>query len=182
MQPNRILVKGLDKLANHQRYLFTFNDLRSLLPLVSETSFKTLLSRAVKGGYLERVCRGLYIYPAADPHDGLILFHAAARLRADEFNYISLETVLSDVGAISQIPINRIFIMSSGRSNTIECGNWGTIEFIHINRKPSDLQNDLIYDTRCGLWRATVPLALKDMRATRRSLDLIDWSVINEYV
>jgi predicted transcriptional regulator of viral defense system len=182
MQPIRILIKSLDRLTKNQRYLFAFSDLRSLLPLLSEASFKTLLSRAVKEGYLERVCRGLYLYPPANPHDGLILFHAAARLRADEFNYISLETVLSEVGAISQIPINRIFIMSSGRSNTIDCGNWGTIEFIHINRKPTELQSELIYDSRCGLWRANVPLALKDMRATRRSLDLIDWSVINEYV
>ncbi len=182
MQPIRILVANLNKMANPQRYLFSFSDLRSLLPLLSETSFKTLLSRAVKEGHLERVCRGLYIYPPANTQDGLLLFHAAARLRADEFNYISLETVLSDVGAISQIPINRIFIISSGRSNTIDCGNRGTIEFIHTNRKPTDLQSDLIYDSRCGLWRANVMLALKDMRATRRSLDLIDWSVINEYV
>jgi len=182
MQPSRILVKSLSKLANHQHYLFSFNDLRSLLPLLTEAAFKTLLSRAVKQGHLERACRGLYIYPPANPHDGLILFRAAAHLRADEFNYISLETVLSDIGAISQIPINRVFIMSSGRSNIINCGNWGSIEFIHINRKPTDLQSYLIYDSRCGLWRANVPLALKDMRATRRSLDLIDWSVINEYV
>lgn len=182
MQPIRILVLTLNKLANHQHYLFSFDDLRSSLPLLSEGSFKTLLSRAVKEGYLERICRGLYIYPPANPHDGLILFHAAARLRANEFNYISLETVLSDIGAISQIPLNRIFIMSSGRSNTIDCGNWGTIEFIHTNKKPTDLQSHLIYDSQCGLWRANVSLALKDMRATRRSLDLIDWSVINEYV
>lgn len=182
MQPLRSLTTNLNKMANAQRYLFAFSDLRALFPLLSEPSFKTLLSRAVKEGYLQRICRGLYIYPPANPQDGLILFHAAARLRADEFNYISLETVLSDVGAISQVPINRIFVMSSGRTNTIDCGNWGTIEFIHINRKPNDLQSHLIYDSRCGLWRANVPLALKDMRATRRSLDLIDWSVINEYV
>ena len=31
------------------------------------------------------------------------------------FNYISLETALSDEGVISQIPINRITIMSTGR-------------------------------------------------------------------
>lgn len=182
MQPIRKLIQSLNELSDSNRYLFSFNDLRALLPSVSEASFKTLLSRAVKEGHLDRVCRGLYIYPSANPHDGLMLFHVAARLRADEFNYISLETVLSDVGAISQIPINRIFIMSSGRSNTIECGNWGAIEFIHIERKPSDLQNELIYDSRCGLWRANIHLALKDMRATRRSLDLIDWSVISEYV
>ncbi|MFI4937174.1 MAG: type IV toxin-antitoxin system AbiEi family antitoxin [Candidatus Berkiellales bacterium] len=182
MQPIRILTEGLAKLAHQQRYLFTPSDLRGLLRQLSSVSFKTLLSRAVKEGYLERVCRGLYLYPPANPKDGLLLFHAAARLRADEFNYLSLETVLSDAGAISQVPINWISLMSSGRSNIINCGHWGSIEFVHTSRKAEELQDQLIYDSRCGLWRATVPLALRDMRATRRSLDLVDRSVIDEFI
>jgi hypothetical protein len=36
------------------------------------------------------------------PTDGLLLFHAASCLRAHQFNYISLGTVLSDSGIISQ--------------------------------------------------------------------------------
>ena len=116
------------------------------------------------------------------PADGLLLFHVAARLRADEFNYISLETVLSEAGVISQIPQHWISVMSSGRSNHIACGRYGTIEFIHTTRKPEEHLHHLHYDARCGLWRANVPLALEDMRLTHRNLDLIDWGVANEFI
>lgn len=182
MQPIRLLIKSLDKLANQTHYLFTPKDLKVLLPDLSQAAFKTLLSRAVKEGHLERICRGLYLYPKVAPLDGLLLFHIAARLRANAFNYISLETVLSDAGVISQIPINCIFIMSSGRSNCIDCGRWGVIEFVHTLRGPAELREQLIYDTRCGMWRANIALALYDMRVTHRNLDLIDWDVANEFI
>ena len=157
-------------------------DLRALLPDLSEAAFKTLLSRAVRDGHLARVCRGLYLYERVDYPRGLLLFHAAARLRADTFNYISLETALSDAGVISQIPINWITLMSAGRSNIIRCGAWGTIEFVHTRKRPDDVGKQVHYDARCHLWRASVALALQDMRATRRNMDLIDWSVVNESV
>lgn len=182
MQSIRIMKKGLEKLAHESHYLFSPNDLRGLLPQLSDNAFNALLSRASKEGIIERICRGVYIYPPANPKDGLILYHVAARLRADEFNYISLETALSDAGVISQVPINWITVMSSGRSHKTDCGNWGTIEFIHTRQEPTQLQNQLVYDPRCGFWRASVSLALRDMRVTRRSLDLIDWSVVNEFV
>lgn len=70
------------------------------------------------------------LYERVDYPRGLVLFHAAARLRASTFNYISLETSLSDAGVISQIPINWITLMSAGRSNNIGCGAWGSIEFV----------------------------------------------------
>ena len=110
------------------------------------------------------------------------MYHVAARLRADEFNYISLETASSDAGVISQVPINWISLMSSGRCHKIDCGSWGAIEFVHTRQEPNQLLNQLVYDSRCGLWRASVSLALRDMRVTRRSLDLIDWSVASEFV
>ncbi len=182
MQPFRILVRGLDNLANSEHYLFTSADLHALLPELSSATFKTLLSRAVSNNLLVRISRGLYFYPRVDYPRGLLLFHAAARLRADTFNYISLETVLSDEGVISQVPINRITLMSAGRTHVIHCGDFGTIEFVHTNRLPSVIENQLIYDAACHLWRASVPLALRDMRATRRSLDLVDWGVANEFI
>ncbi len=182
MQPIRRLIKGLDKLANNAHYLFTPHDLRALLADLSLSAFRTLLSRAVKEGYLERACRGVYLFPRAIPTDGLLLFHVAARLRANEFNYISLETVLSEAGVISQIPMNWISLMSSGRSNHINCGRFGTIEFVHTTRKPAELMKQLTYSSRCGLWRASVALALYDMRVTHRNLDLIDWSVADEFI
>lgn len=182
MQPLKSLIQSLAKLADSEHYLFALDDLRALFPDLSDGALKTLISRAVSAGALIRVCRGLYLYDQVEYPRGLILFHAAARLRADMFNYLSLETVLSDAGVISQVLMNRITLMSSGRTYAISCGKWGVIEFVHTTQKPTDLEPYLIYDAASHLWRASVPQALKDMRATRRSLDLIDWSVANEFI
>lgn len=182
MQAMRRLMQNLQRLVSPERCLFTPDDLRAVLPDASDAAFKTLLSRAVKEGHLARICRGLYLYPAVAHNDGLLLFHAAARLRAGGLNYLSLETVLSDAGVISQMPINRITVMSSGRSSAISCGHWGTIEFVRTRQSASDLVGKIHYDVRCRLWRASVRQALRDMRATHRSMDLIDRRVADACV
>lgn len=182
MQPIRQLMDVISQVASPQACLFTPADLRAILPEHSDNAFKTLLSRAVKEGHLTRLCRGLYLYEKANPDLGFILHHAAAKLRPWGLNYLSLETVLSDAGVISQIPINRITLMSSGRSCVIDCGDWGTIEFVKTRQQPEDLVGQLEYDANARLWRATVPQALRDMRATRRDLDLIDWKAAHESV
>lgn len=182
MQPIQQLTRTLAEVASAQHYLFALSDLRAAVPDTSSSAFRSLLSRAVRDGLLTRVCRGLYLYGKADYPRGMVLFHAAARLRAGAFNYLSLETVLSDAGVISQIPINWITLISSARSNVIRCGDWGTIEYVHTDKQADAVQGELHYDRRCGLWRATVALAMQDMRATRRNLDLIDWDVLDELV
>lgn len=182
IQSIKQLTKIIESLATEEHYLFTLSDLRASLPTASPGAFKVLMSRAEKSGLFQRVCRGIYLYPKVEYQRGLLLFHAAARLRANEFNYISFETALSDAGVISQVPINWITLMSTGRSNVIRCGDWGTIEFVHTSQKADDLKNQLEYDKLCHLWRASVTLALRDMKAARRNLDLIDWSIINESV
>lgn len=183
MQPIRILTDWLERNASSERYLFSSADLQGLFPELSRDAFKALIARAAKTGRLERICRGIYAYRPARYSQGLLLFHVAARLRAGEFNYISLETALSEQGVISQIPINYITLMSSGRSSVIRCGRFGTIEFVHTTQKPDEVADRLVYDGRYRLWRAHVPLALRDMRATRRSTsDLIDWEAAREFV
>ena len=108
------LEKVLESLADGEHYLFASSDLEAALP--GRRGLAVLLCRAQKAGVLKRVCRGLYLYPRVNYPRGMVLFHAAARLRASGFNYISLETALSDAGVISQVPINWITLMSSGRS------------------------------------------------------------------
>lgn len=182
MQPIKYLLNWLNNNANGEHYLFSLQDLRALFPELTNLAFKTLLSRVAKLGHLSRVCRGLYIFKPAIPPNGLVLFHAAAHLRANDFNYISLETVLSDAGIISQIPMNWISLMSSGRSNIVSCGEFGTIEFIHTSQKPDQIMTQLFFDSNCRLWRASVPQALRDMKMTHRNTDLIDWDVANEFI
>jgi hypothetical protein len=184
MQPIQSFLQGLAQLASKQGGVFATQDLRALLPQLSDGAFKTLLSRAAEreqtSERLQRVCRGVYVYGKAATSSGLLLFHVAAVLRANGFNYISLETALSAQGLISQVPMNWVSIMSSGRSSIVPCGDWGTIEFVHTSRQPNDLADQLSYDAACRLWRATPQLALRDMRATRRSLDLVDVRVLEE--
>lgn len=182
MQPIKTLKLILENLADAEHYLFTLNDLHGAIPELGADAFKALVCRAEKDGILTRICRGLYLYPKVNYQHGLLLHHAAARLRAGEFTYISLESALSDAGVISQIPINWITLMTSGRSGTISCGAFGHIEYIHTKRRPENLAVHLTYDTRCHLWRASVTLALMDMNLTRRSTDLIDMEAAHEFV
>ena len=177
MQPLRQLRETLATLADREHCLFSFADLAAAVPECHQMPL--LLSRAVKAGILRRVCKGVYLYPIRDYPCGNLLFHAAALLRAGELNYISLETALSDAGLISQVPINWITLMSSGRSHIVDCGDFGNIEFVHTARQASDLAGELTYDASCHLWRASESLALRDMKLTRRSLDLVEEGAVS---
>lgn len=182
MQPMKFLSAWLIENANEDHYLFSTKDFRNLIPELSDEAFKMLLVRAVKSSILTKVCRSVYLYKRAMRNDGLLLFRIVSYLRPHEFNYISLETALSDSGVISQIPLSWITIMTSGRANKISCGAFGTIEFVHTNKGAGDVIEQLSYDSRCGLWRASVKLALQDMKITRRNCDLIDWNLANELI
>ena len=182
MQPIKQLTNNLSRLADQEHFLFSLSDLSALLPQLKENAFKALISRAVKNEILQRVCRGIYLYPLRGYQSGLLLYKVAARLRAHEFNYLSLESVLSDAGVISQIPLNWITLMSSGRSHIINCGDFGHIEFIHTQKSLAKLEQQLIYDKNCGLWRCSVSQALQDMKDTGRNMELIDWEVAHELI
>jgi hypothetical protein len=180
MQPIRKLRETLETLADAEHYLFSTSDFYPLFPNMIEEALRVLLGRAVKAGLLQRICRGIYIYPKAGHPKGFELYHAASRLREDTFCYLSLESALSEAGVISQMPLGWITLMTGGRSGIIHCGKRGSIEFIHT-KKPFDvLSPRLFYDPRYRLWRAPAALALEDMRATKRPLDLIDWDAVSE--
>lgn len=180
MQPLKQLTQSLRTLADREHCVFAPSDLAAAVPECEQLA--VLLSRATKAGLLKRVCRGIYFYPVPDYSAGYLLFQAAARLRAGEFNYLSLETVLSDAGVISQVPMNWISLMTSGRSHVVDCGDYGHIEFVHTAQRPEDMSDALTYDSERHLWRASVRQALRDMKATRRSMELVDEEVARELV
>jgi len=132
-----------------------------------------LLGRACRAGILERVCRGFYIYPKAPFQKGLLLYHLAARLRVHTFCYLSLESILSEEGIISQIPLGCVTLMTSGRSGCIKCGRFGRIEFTHTKKSYLDIENKLTFDFRYKLWRASAQLALMDYKDVRRQEKLL---------
>lgn len=179
MQPIRRLEHWL---RSHQQDLFTLQDFRALFPDLTDNAFKLVLSRAVKQKILLRPCRGIYFFPDKARKDGHLLYRIATHLRPNHLLYLSLESALSDAGVISQIPISHITVMTKGRRQNITCDLIGTIEFVHTKRDIHTLSDELIYDERIGMWRASVQLALQDMKFARRNLDLINWDVANELV
>ncbi len=178
MQPVKQLTKVLSSLADRDHCVFAPSDLAAAVPECHQLA--VLLSRASKSGLLKRICRGIYFYPVPNYSSGNLLFHAAARLRAGEFNYISLESALSDAGVISQVPMSWITLMTSGRSHVVNCGDCGHIEFVHTEQHPADLIGELTFDADRHLWRASVRQALRDMKVTRRSMELVNQEVAYE--
>lgn len=172
----------LEELASAEHYLWSLGDFKPAFLELSDAALKMLLGRAVKNRLLERVCRNIYLYNRVPWPKGLILYHIASKLRAGFFNYLSLETVLSEAGVISQIPLQWISIMSSGRSNTVNCGKWGMIEFVHTSQSPLSLRGKIFWDSKYRLWRAKPDLAWQDMKNTKRPTDLVNMDFLNEYI
>ena len=182
MQGIKQLQRILDELYTGTHYLFASRDLRAGLADLSDAAFAPLLSRAARDRIIERVCRGIYLNPRADYQTGLVLYHTAARLRAGHSVYLSLESVLSNHGIISQMPIDRITLMTSGRKGEIDCGRFGRIEFTHSSRSISDCADQLSYADELRLWVASPQLAVRDLRFVGRNLDLIDADLLEEIV
>ena len=132
-----------------------------------------LLSRAAKSGVLERVCKGLYLYPKSGFDSSLALFKVASRLRANCLNYISLESALSQEGIISQQLLAWLTVMTTGRSGIIDCGRFGTVELIHTAKPHEKIIPHLRLDAVSGMWRADKELAMQDMKNSKRNCDII---------
>jgi hypothetical protein len=78
--------------------------------------------------------------------------------------------------------LNWISLMTSGSSHVVDCGDYGHIEFVHTAQRPEDIRGELTYDAQRHLWRASLLQALRDMKATRRSMELVDEEVAHELV
>lgn len=174
MQPVTLLRSTLERCGEKNHCLFSLEDFLSLFPDFTEENLRMLLSRGVQKGILERVCKGIYLYPKADYDSSLLLFAVAAKLRCDHFNYVSFETVLSRHGLISQLPLGWIVVMTRGRRGIINCGRFGSVEFIHTQSVSDKKLSQLHLDSVTGMWWASPQVAFQDMKKARRPLDLVD--------
>lgn len=178
MQPIKLLEKTLGQNADSQHCLFSQQDFSSIFPDFTAENLRMLLSRAVKNDVLERVCQGIYLYTKTDYDPTLILFKVASKLRADNLNYVSLETVLSQSGRISQQLLGWITVMTTGRSGIINCGRFGTVELIHTSKNFDRIMPELRLERQTGMLWASEKLALHDMKDCKRPVDLVEQSEI----
>src|ERR1700752_5324048 len=112
------------------KFVFTKHELRKLFSKDSAKTFDEGLARLVKSGLLVRACRGVYVHANANSFNGYVIEHIATALRQGDYNYLSLESMLSEYGVISQIPMDRLTVITTGRSGVYRTP-YGVIEFTH---------------------------------------------------
>lgn len=154
------------------RYVFRKRDLSVVLDESGSTLNQTV-ARLVKAGVLERPAHSVYLYAYSRHIGPTTIEHIARNLRRGEITYESLESALSRYGVISQIPIDRLTLMTTGRSGEYPT-SYGTIEFTHTKQPIETIAPNLIEREGHALPIATKQLAYENLRSTRRNLELID--------
>ena len=125
------------------RFVFTKHDLEKLFPQDSPKTFSEGLGRLVRANILQRACRGIYVNVNANCFDHYVIEHIAKALRLGEYNYVSLESVLSEYGVISQIPMDRLTVMTTGREGVYQTP-YGVIEMTHTKRSTTNILKNTI--------------------------------------
>ncbi len=154
-------------------YVFTKRDLAKLFPDDSKKTLEEGLRRLVANRILLRAWRGVYVNENANSHDAYTVERVAKAMRRGEYNYVSLESMLSEYGVISQIPVDRLTVMTTGRKGRYKT-LYGVIEFTHTKRSLSDILDSMKKIENRPLRIATKEAALRDLKRVGRNLSLID--------
>lgn len=154
------------------KYVFSKNDLRKLFPKDNPKTLEEGLNRLVKSGLLVRACKGVYVNDYAQSKDSYVIEHIAKALRRGKYSYISLESMLSEYGLISQILIDRLTIMTTGRKGIYKTP-YGIIEFTHTKRPTADILNSVKRIEARPLRIATKETALRDLKRVGRNINLL---------
>jgi predicted transcriptional regulator of viral defense system len=168
-------IQELRKFDKSGRYVFNKRDLAKLFPNDGPKAFDEGLNRIVKAGFLKRACRGTYVNENAQNLDGQVIEHIVKTLRRGCYNYISLESMLSEYGVISQIPMDRLTVMTTGKSGVYKTP-YGVIEFTHTKRSVDSILSNTQHVKNRLLRVATKKTALRDLKRVGRNLNLIQQS------
>ncbi len=161
------------------RHVFTRKALAKLFPRDSSKTFTEGLNRLVKSGLLVRACRGVYVNAHAKSLDTHVIERIAQALRPGEYNYVSLESMLSEYGEISQIPIDRLTVMTTGRKGVYKT-QYGVIEFTHTARPVSDILSNITEHEGRPLRVASRQVAWRDLKRVGRNTQMVERAILHD--
>lgn len=174
----KALIQKLDDMDRRGVWAFTPATFSTVIGDPKPNYLRLMMKRLADQGVLTRAARGVYVNSHArsmpsDVRAGLIRF-----LRPRELTYVSLESKLSEVGAISQVTtaLTCMTTGSPGRFNT----PWGAIEFTHTDRDIT-LGSD-VYTRDDGVLEATVKRSARDLRRVGKNTGLIDEETLSEAI
>lgn len=173
-------IKFFDFINNTGILFFRLSDLR-LWPenTESDDSLRESIKHYCAAGLFLRVCDGIYINGLVNPFqkNPFARYSLANELRPNSKNWESLESRLSDIGIISQVP-NRLTFMTTGKAG-IEKTALGTFEFSHA---PVNFDPDVRFLEETGSFHATASQAWKDLQFVNRNTDLVDLEALGEAI
>ncbi|KMJ45155.1 hypothetical protein AB204_10700 [Xenorhabdus khoisanae] len=169
-------INKLDEFSKMGRAIFLLQDLKVIFAGKSSKTLQKSVARLVKTKLLLRITKGVYVYTRASM-GGYPLETIAKNIRRGEYNYISLESALSQYGLIPQIPIDRLTIMSTGRTGEFKTP-WGVIEITHTSREPSEILKATL-ESRSPLRIARKETALRDQKRVGRNMHLVQLEELN---
>ncbi len=167
-------IKRLDAFDQRGRFVYAVRDLAKVLHGDSARTHAATLSRLVKSGILQHPVKGVYVYTLSQHRGEHTLELIARTLRRMEYNYVSLESALSEWGVISQIPVGRLTVMTTGRKGEYRTP-YGVIEFTHTQRRATEILASIVHRGR-PLPIATKQAAIRDLRRVGRNTHLMSES------
>ena len=166
--------------AARGRVVFASRDLSKIFDEQGSTLSATI-KRLVANKHLVRAVRDVYVSQAGVNSNPYLLEEIALTLRRGEYNYISLESALSEWGSISQIPLDRITIMTTGRRGEYQTP-FGVIEFTHTKLNPTTILANTVQQPNRPLRIASEGFAAKQLRRVGRNVDLLTEQSLKEKV
>ncbi|MCW8356426.1 hypothetical protein N5P32_11145 [Marinomonas pontica] len=136
-------------------------------------AFTKFLTDCVRKGVLRRVAAGIFESTITPPDGSTAIYKVVNKLRGDVLNYISLESQLSYTGDISQIVMDRLTVMTKGRSGIFPTP-YGVIEFTHTKKTIETIAPNIYFDSDIKMYRAKTTQALIDLKNCNRNLHMLE--------
>ena len=147
--------------AKYSCYVYCKNELAVVLGEQGQKLNRTL-SSLVSAKALVRAARGVYVFAYSSHLGEGTLHQVAKRLRSGELVWESLESALSRWNVISQIPVDRVTFMTTGREGEFHTP-YGVIA-----------RDDGLTPLASKQW------AYRDLKAVGRNLDLVDMDELED--
>jgi len=135
--------------------------------------FTKFLADCVKKGVLRRVAQGVFESALSPPEASTAIYQIIRKLRGSVLSYISLESQLSHTGEISQVMMDRVTVVTKGRSGTFSTP-YGVIEFTHTKKSVTEIFPNLYFDASINMYRATSEQAIADLKDCRRNIHMLE--------
>ncbi len=136
-------------------------------------AFTKFLSDCAKKGMVRRVANGVFESTLTPPDPSTAIYKIVKKLRGGALSYISLESQLSFTGDISQILMDRLTIVTKGRSGTFSTP-YGVIEFTHTKKSIHKIVPNLYLDNDIKMYRANTDQAVTDLKDCNRNVNMLE--------